>query len=75
MGTPEFRRLVREILKFRKSGWTNLSKDLIRLLAENALKNGQITQEEYDKLMAMLANDSERLRLVMTALIRVSRTS
>ncbi|MCF5197128.1 hypothetical protein [Pseudomonas syringae] len=59
MGTPEFRRLVREILKFRKSGWTDLSKDLIRLLAENALKNGQISQEEYDKLMAMLANNSE----------------
>ncbi|MCF5197133.1 hypothetical protein [Pseudomonas syringae] len=59
MGTPEFKRLVREILKFRKSGWTNLSKDVIRLLAKKALESGKITQEEYDKLMKMLANDSD----------------
>lgn len=59
MSTPEFKRLVREILKFRKSGWTLLSKDTIRLLVKKALENGQITQEEYDKLMKMLADDSE----------------
>lgn len=59
MATPEFKRLVREILKYRKSGWTSLSRDAIRLLARKALENGQITQEEYDKLMKMLANDSE----------------
>lgn len=34
MGTPEFKRLVREILKFRKSSWTSLSMDIIRLLAK-----------------------------------------
>lgn len=59
MGTPEFRRLVGEIIKFRRSGWTSLSKDVIRLLARAALDEGKITKEEYDKLLKMLGNDRE----------------
>jgi hypothetical protein len=59
MDTPEFKRLVREILKLRKSGWPDSSRDLIRLMIRNARENGLIRPEEYDKLMKMLADDSE----------------
>ncbi len=58
MGASEFRRLVHEILKHRKIGWTKLSMDLIRLLVKSALDNREITQEEYDHLIKMLEDDS-----------------
>lgn len=75
MGTPEFKKLVLEILKLRKGGWTDLSKHVIRLLIKKALESGKITLEEYDKLMKMLADDSEPPPLGMAATTRVSRTS
>lgn len=58
MGTSEFKKLVREILKLRKNGWTKLSMDLIRLLAKEALDKGEITQEEYDHLIKMLDDEN-----------------
>lgn len=58
MESKEYRKLINEILRHRKIGWTEMSRVLVRLLVKAALENSEITQEEYDYLIKMLDDDN-----------------
>jgi len=70
MATSEFKRLVAEIVKARKNDWTELTKDVIRIQAREALESWSITKEEYDSIIKMLEDVSAPPPLALPALIK-----
>lgn len=58
MASQKFKKLLKEILKYRKKGWDDLSKKLIGKLIEIAFQDGEITREEYEHLIKMLNDDN-----------------
>lgn len=58
MGSFEFQELVKKIISLRQLRLSEPMRKLLRVEVRQLLKDGWITQEEYDFLMRMIDDDN-----------------